>query len=62
MVQAGLIEGDPDVVAHVYWAMLHGLVVLKMANKLGQSPSFEDIRHAANRLITRGALPARGTD
>ena len=58
MVQAGLVEGDPEILAHVYWAALHGLVVLRMANKLKHSPSFEDIRHASNRLITRGALPA----
>ena len=57
MVAAGLIEGDPDLLAHVYWAALHGLVVLRMANKLGSRPSFEDIRHATNRLITRGAMP-----
>lgn len=58
MVEAGLLEGDPEVLARVYWAMLHGLVVLRMANKLGPSPSFEEIRHASARLITRGALPA----
>lgn len=57
MVEAGLLEGDPDVLAHVYWAALHGLVVLKMANKLAHSPSFEEIRRASNRLITRGAQP-----
>ena len=55
MVEAGLLEGDPELLAHVYWAAQHGLVVLKMANKLGASPSFEDIRHATNRLITRGS-------
>ena len=57
MVEAGLLEGDPDVLAHVYWAALHGLVVLRMANKLANSPSFEEIRRASNRLITRGAQP-----
>ena len=57
MVAAGLLEGDPEILAHVYWAALHGLVVLQMANKLSGSPPFEAIRHASNRLITRGALP-----
>jgi len=57
MVAAGLLEGDPEILAHVYWAALHGLVVLQMANKLTRAPSFEAIRHASNRLITRGALP-----
>lgn len=55
MVDAGLLEGDPQLLALVYWTSLHGLIVLKMANKLNDSPSFEEIRHAASRLITRGA-------
>jgi AcrR family transcriptional regulator len=59
MVAAGLLEGDPEILAHVYWAALHGLVVLRMADKLTRTPSFEAIRHASNRLITRGALPVR---
>lgn len=59
MVAAGLLEGDPEILAHVYWASLHGLVVLRMANKLSRSPPFEAIRHASNRLITRGALPVK---
>ena len=58
MVAAELLEGEPEILAHVYWAALHGLVVLRMANKLTRAPSFEDIRHASNRLITRGATPA----
>lgn len=60
MVDAGLLEGDREVLAHVYWAALHGLVVLRMANKLQHSPAFEDIRRASNRLITRGAQRAGG--
>lgn len=59
MVEAELIEGDPMVLAHVYWAALHGLVVLQMAGKLGRGPGFEEVRHASNRLITRGAQPRR---
>lgn len=62
MVGAGLLEGDPVVLAHVYWAALHGLVVLEMSNKLGRDPSFETIRHALNRYITRGARPGQETE
>lgn len=57
MIAAGLIEGDAEVIAHVYWAALHGLVALQMARKLEVAPSFDTIRHASNRLITRGARP-----
>ena len=33
-VQAGVLAGDPDVVAHQMWAGLHGLVSLHLAGKL----------------------------
>ncbi len=59
MVEAGLLEGDPVVLGHVYWASLHGLLTLEMAGKLSTSPDFDLVRHASNRLITRGAQPRR---
>lgn len=58
MVDAGLLEGDPQILGLVYWASLHGLVVLQMANKLNATPSFDALRHASSRLITRGARRA----
>ena len=57
MADAGLLEGDPDMIAHAYWATIHGLIVLRMAGKLDTSPGFDALRHAAMRLITRGARP-----
>ena len=58
MVAAGLLEGDPNVLAHLFWAGMHGLIVLQMAGKLGaDSPAFETLRHEMVRLITRGARP-----
>lgn len=55
MVDAGLLEGNAEVIAHVYWAAMHGLIALHMAGKLPDSPSFETLRHEAARLISRGA-------
>ncbi len=57
MVDAGLLAGDAELIAHAYWASLHGLVMLRMAGKLDNSPAFETLRHAAMRMITRGARP-----
>ncbi len=57
MVDAGLLDGDPELIAHAWWAALHGLIVLQMAGKLDNSPAFDTLRHAAVRLITRGARP-----
>ncbi|WP_408588148.1 TetR/AcrR family transcriptional regulator [Novosphingobium sp.] len=58
MVEAGLLEGDADHIAHAYWAVLHGLVVLQMAGKLDPALPFDTLRHSAARLITRGARPS----
>jgi AcrR family transcriptional regulator len=58
LVAEGGLEGDPYMLGHVYWAALHGAVVLQMAGKLGaDAPAFETLRHEAVRLITRGAQP-----
>jgi hypothetical protein len=57
MAEAGLLEGEPEMIAHAYWATIHGLIVLRMAGKLDASPGFDALRHAAMRLITRGARP-----
>jgi AcrR family transcriptional regulator len=34
MVEAGYFRGDPELIGHVFWASLHGLVVLHLAGKL----------------------------
>jgi len=61
LVADGQLEGDPFVLGHVYWAALHGAVVLQMAGKLGpDAPAFDKLRHEAVRLITRGARPPGG--
>ncbi|ALG60490.1 MULTISPECIES: TetR/AcrR family transcriptional regulator [Citromicrobium] len=59
MVDAGMLEGDPELIAHAYWVAMHGLISLRMSGMLDRSPSFNTIRHAIIRLITRGA---RGGD
>ena len=59
MVNAGLLTGDAKVLAHVFWAGMHGLITLQMAGKLGPDrPSFDVLRHEMMRLIARGASPA----
>ena len=59
MVKAGLLEGDPVRLAHVYWAGMHGLIQLEMVGKFSmEGANFEDLRHEMMRLITRGARPS----
>lgn len=57
MIAAGLLQGDPSILGHVYWAGIHGLVVLQMAGKLAPDMPFDMIRHEIMRLVTRGAQP-----
>jgi AcrR family transcriptional regulator len=54
MVSEGLLDGDPELIAHAWWAAMHGLVVLRMSGKLDDSPSFDVLRDAAVRMVMRG--------
>ena len=55
LVQAGIFAGDPQLLGHVFWATMHGLVVLHLAGKLPETPDFETIRREAMRLLVAGA-------
>lgn len=57
LIEAGLLEGDPILLAHVFWSAIHGLVVLDLAGKLCGGPSFDAIYGETMRLLTRGAQP-----
>ncbi len=55
LVAAGVLEGDPTLLGYVFWAAVHGIVVLHLAGKLPGSPDFRTIHRAAMRLLTAGA-------
>ncbi len=57
LVASGLMEGDPELLGYVFWAGLHGLVVLQLAGKLGAAPPFAALHETMNRLFARGAEP-----
>jgi AcrR family transcriptional regulator len=57
MADAGLLEGDPVLLGHVYWAGIHGLILLHMAGKLDKDLTLAALRHELARLLTRGARP-----
>ena len=59
LVDAGILEGDPELIGHVFWASLHGAVMLKLANKLSPTCDFERIRREAFRALTDGFRPSR---
>jgi AcrR family transcriptional regulator len=54
LVGAGFIKGDPELIGHVYWAQIHGLVMLKLSDNLPTNLSFETIMGEATRALAEG--------
>ena len=57
LVDAGVLAGDPILIGHVFFATLHGAVVLQLAGKLGEECSFETISREAFRALIAGFAP-----
>ena len=55
LVEAGIFAGDPKLLGYVFWATMHGLVVLYLAGKLPKEPDFKTIQQEAMRLLVAGA-------
>lgn len=45
-VAAGRVEGDPDVLAHLFWSSVHGLVALHLAGMLVLGRDLEELVEA----------------
>ena len=56
LVDAGHLEGDPELIAHVTWAALQGLASLALANQLYLGKSVEEIAGGMQSIL-RGFLP-----
>ena len=57
LVDTGLLEGDPVLIGHVFWASLHGAVVLQLAGKLDAECDFDTIVHESFRALSVGFAP-----
>jgi AcrR family transcriptional regulator len=53
-VEAGVLDGDPDTLAHVFWASVHGLVSLALAGKLEIGRSLDDLVEPVMTTLMRG--------
>ncbi len=62
LVDERFLEGDPVLIGHVFWAALHGAVVLELAGKLDKECNFETISREAFRYtdgrLSRPAAPS----
>jgi AcrR family transcriptional regulator len=55
MIEEGLLAGDPNIIAYAFWAANHGLIMLKLADKLPGKPDFGTIHRETMRLLILGA-------
>ncbi len=57
-IQAGVLEGNVNVVSHIFWAGMHGLVALDLAGQL-QSMRLEKLEKPMVRAMLRSALSTK---
>jgi AcrR family transcriptional regulator len=57
LVAAGELEGDPVAIGHVFWASLHGAVLLQLAGQLSPECDFARLREASSRALFMGFRP-----
>jgi len=55
LVAEGYLTGDPDILGKIFWAMVHGLVMLQLTGRLDPKPDFTALHQTAMRLLARGA-------
>ena len=60
-IAAGQLGGDPDELAHVFWAAMHGLVTLHLAGKLRLGRRLDTLVGPTLDFLVAGARPRRTT-
>ncbi|MCP5060228.1 MAG: TetR/AcrR family transcriptional regulator [bacterium] len=55
-IESGAIEGNLEIITHVFWAGIHGLVALHLAGQLEAIP-MERLEKPLVRTLLRGVLP-----
>ena len=56
LVEADVLEGDAELVGYVFWAALHGLVMLELSGNFPKGYSFAKVRSEAFRALWHGFL------
>ena len=56
MVNAGYYEGDPDLIGHLFWASLHGVMVLHLAGKLDGDTDLDALLVEMGRVLRSAYL------
>lgn len=61
LVSQEIFHGNIDVLTHVFWSAVHGVVSLTLAGKLGKRVDPQEVEMEVNDAIFRG-LASTGTD
>lgn len=56
LIEEGIFEGDPELIGYVFWASLHGLVMLELSGNFTKRYSFRKVRDETFRALTAGFL------
>jgi len=54
MIQAGLLEGDAELIGHMFWSVLHGMLMLQLTDKLAPTIDPAKLRALMFQTLTRG--------
>ncbi|MFP1682078.1 TetR/AcrR family transcriptional regulator [Alloalcanivorax sp. C16-1] len=54
MIDAGLVRGDAKLIGYMFWATLHGTVVLEQTGALGRGVDVEFLRQTTMRTLFAG--------
>jgi AcrR family transcriptional regulator len=55
LVAEGYLAGNAETLGKIFWAMVHGLVMLHLAGRLHPKPDFATLHQTAMHLLARGA-------
>lgn len=54
LISAGLMSGDADMIGHMFWAALHGTLVLQFARAMDSDIDPDDLRRQMLLALARG--------
>jgi AcrR family transcriptional regulator len=54
LIEAGLLNGDPNMIGHIFWSALHGSLVLQFAGKLSPKIDPKRLRDEMLMAVIKG--------
>lgn len=53
-VQSGHVKGDPNMIAHILWSTLHGVISLHLVGQLHWGPPVQELAKSTVEAVLRG--------